>query len=59
MGKERDEVYMAVLATPKKNSYIIKKDCTSRIVASRTPNKQVKSMRERDSVIKTNNLKRG
>lgn len=59
MGKERDEVYMAVLATPKKNSYIIKKDCTSRIVASRTTNKQVKSMRERASVFKTNNLKRG
>jgi len=59
MGKERDEVYMAVLATPKKNSYIIKKDCTSKIVASRTSKNYEKSIRERANVFKTNNLKKG
>ena len=36
MKRERNEVNMAVLATPKKNSYIVKKDCTEKIIESKT-----------------------
>lgn len=59
MKKERDEECMAVLATPKKNSYIVKKDYTSKIVESKTSKNCEKSMRERANIFKTYNLKKG
>lgn len=59
MKKERDDSCMAVLATPKKNSYIVKKDCTSKIIESKTSKSYEKNIRERASAFKTNNLKRG
>lgn len=59
MKRERDENCMAVLATPKKNSYIVKKDCTGKILESKTSKNYEKSMRERANVFKTNNLRKG
>ena len=35
--KERSGNKMAALATPKKNSYVVKKSCVSKIVNSKTP----------------------
>ena len=59
MKKESDEICMAVLATPKKNSYIVKKDCTGKILESKTSKHHEKSMRERANVFKANNLNKG
>lgn len=59
MKKERDDIHMAVLATPKKNSYIVKKDFTSKIVESKTSKSYEKSMKERANAFKAYNLKRG
>ena len=56
MKRERNEVNMAVLATPKKNSYIVKKDCTEKIIESKTSKTYLKNVRERANAFKVNNL---
>ena len=59
MKKKRDDIHMAVLATPKKNSYIVKKDYTSKIIESKTSKNHEKTMKERANAFKAYNLKRG
>lgn len=58
MKRERNEVNMAVLATPKKNSYIVKKDCTEKIIESKTSKNHIKSVQERAYAFKMNNLRK-
>ena len=47
---------MLVLATPKKNSYIVKKDFTSKIVESKTSKSHEKAMKERANAFTVFNL---
>ena len=49
---------MSVLATPKKNSYIIKKSDATKIVNSKNTSKDVAAIRERAQKFALNNLKK-
>lgn len=54
--KERNDI-MAVLATPKKNSYVVKKAAAEKIVKSKTSKAYEKNIKERANAFKANNLK--
>ena len=56
-GKERKQ--MAALATPKKNSYIVKKSCAERIVNSKTSQIKKESIQNNATLFCKNNLKAG
>lgn len=49
---------MAALATPKKNSYVVKKDCASKIVESKTSPAKMNSIKENAMLFQKNNLKK-
>ena len=50
---------MAALATPKGSSYIIKKDCTGKIVDSKNSAEVNARLLERAAIFEANNLRRG
>ena len=54
----RRNVKMAVLATPKKNSYILKKGCESRIINSKNSKSDDKMLADIASKFEKNNLKK-
>ena len=55
--KERSGNKMAALATPKKNSYVIKKSCVSQIVNSKTPQSKQNVIKSNAELFRKNNLK--
>ena len=48
---------MAALATPKKNSYVIKKSCVSQIVNSKTSKAKQNSIKANAELFRKNNLR--
>lgn len=50
---------MAALATPKKNSYIVKKSCVDQIIHSKTPQSKKDTIRNNAELFRKNNLKMG
>lgn len=54
----KKEKIMAALATPKKSSYILKKDCSAKIIESKNSAAVNKRLMERAAVFEMNNLKR-
>lgn len=48
---------MAVLATPKKNSYVLKKDSAKKIVESTTKGTDIAALEENAKLFLQNNLK--
>ena len=48
---------MAALATPKKNSYVVKKSCVSQIVNSKTSQAKQISIKSNAELFRKNNLK--
>lgn len=56
MKIERNGVNMTVLATPKKSAYIVKKDCTEKIIESKMSKNYIKNVRERANAFRINNL---
>ena len=55
--KERSGNKMAALATPKKNSYVVKKSCVSKIVNSKTPQAKQNVIMSNAELFRKNNLK--
>ena len=55
--KKGSERKMAALATPKKNSYVIKKSCVSQIVSSTTPQAKQNAIKFNAEQFRKNNLK--
>ena len=49
---------MSVLATPKKNSYIVKKADASKIINSKNSSSDVSTIKERAQKFASNNLKK-
>ena len=56
--KERSGNKMAALATPKKNSYVVKKSCVSQIVNSTTPTAKQNAIKSNAELFRKNNLKK-
>ncbi len=54
---KKEDVKMAVLATPKKNSYILKKGSAEKIVNSKNSQADISIIEERAAQFKINNLK--
>ena len=50
---------MAALATPKKNSYVVKKSSVSQIVNSKTPQDKQNAIKSNAELFRQNNLKTG
>ena len=48
---------MAALATPKKNSYVVKKSCVSQIVNSKTSQAKQNTIKSNAEWFRKNNLK--
>ena len=48
---------MAALATPKKNSYVVKKSCVSQIVNSKTSQSKQSMIKSNAELFRKNNLK--
>ena len=57
--KERSGNKMAALATPKKNSYVVKKSFVSQIVNSTTSQDKQKAIKTNAELFRKNNLKIG
>ena len=55
--KERSGNKMAALATPKKNSYVVKKNCVSQIVNSKTSQTKQNMIKSNAELFRKNNLK--
>lgn len=55
----KDRRKMAALATPKKNSYIVKKSCAERIVNSKTSQNKRTAIRDNAALFGKNNLRAG
>ena len=55
--KERSGNKMAALATPKKNSYVVKKICVSQIVNSKTSQTKHNAIISNAELFRKNNLK--
>ena len=55
--KERSGNKMAALATPKKNSYVVKKSFVSQIVDSKTPQDKQNTIKSNAELFRKNNLK--
>ena len=56
---EKEKSYMGILATPNKNSYVVKKNCVAQIVNSKTPQKKRDSIQSNAALFRKNNLKSG
>ncbi len=56
-SREKGCDVMAVLATPKKNSYIIKKDCADAMIHSRTSAQTMQEVQKWSKAFQDNNLK--
>lgn len=54
--KNREVTKMAVLATPKKNSYIIKKGCVGKIVNSKLSESKKQVIKENAALFVRNNI---
>ena len=50
---------MAALATPKKNSYIVKKSCAEQLINSKTPQNKINAINNNASLFGKNNLRVG
>ena len=48
---------MATLATPKKGSYVIKKESVKKITSSRTPKRITERIRNHSAVFRSQNIK--
>lgn len=57
LSSERKSRKMAVLATPNKSCYVIKKDCASQILESKTDANRMKEIKENANLFTTNNLR--
>jgi len=55
--KERSGNKMAALATPKKNSYVVKKSFVSQLVDSKTPQDKQNTIKSNAELFRKNNLK--
>lgn len=55
--KERSGNKMAALATPKKNSYVVKKSCVSQIMNSKTSQDKQNAILSNAELFRKNNLK--
>ena len=55
--KEGSGNKMAALATPKKNSYVVKKSCVSQIVNSKTSQAKQNTINSNAELFRKNNLK--
>ncbi len=53
---KKEEVIMATLATPKKNSYIIKKGCAAQIVESKASPEKAEATKKNAETFKKNNI---
>lgn len=56
--REEKKSKMAALATPKKNSYIIKKDCVSKIINSKTSKAKEVDIKTNALLFRKNNLRK-
>ena len=56
--KEKGSGVMAVLATPKKNSYVVKKESADAIIHSRSSEQTIREVQKWSKVFQDNNLKR-
>lgn len=55
--KERSGNKMAALATPKRNSYVVKKNCVSQIVNSKISQSKQSMIKSNAELFRKNNLK--
>ena len=55
---KKEDVKMAVLATPKKNSYILKKGSAEKVIKSKSSQADISIIEERAAQFKVNNLKK-
>lgn len=55
---KQEDVNMAVLATPKKNSYVLKKDSAEKIVKSKNSVSDITLIEEKAAQFKKNNIKK-